>query len=123
MGERGDPMKLALVVVGLLSSSCGLWPWGDVVCDEAELGGMRCEEVLAEARTQLVDVGDVTLLTVAAGIPCPVDEAVSCLAVPRGTVSTVYADLRDGTRIAVPVYRGDDGSLRARPAQDMGRTP
>jgi hypothetical protein len=116
-------MKLALVVVGLLSSSCGLWSWPDVVCDEADLGGMRCDEVLAEARTQLADVGDVRLLTVAPGVPCPVDEPVTCPDVPRGTVSTVYADLGDGARIAVRVHREDDGSLRALPPQDMGRAP
>jgi hypothetical protein len=40
-----------------------------------------------------------------------------------GTVSTVYADIADGRRIAVPVYTEDDGSLRSGPLQEMRPSP
>jgi hypothetical protein len=85
---------------------------------------MRCGEVVDVAGTQLADVGEITRLTVSRGVPCPIDEAVSCPDTPPGAVSTVYADLADGRLVAIPVYAADgDGPLRAGALQEMDRAP
>ena len=116
-------MRFLLAVVMFATSSCG-WFGPEVVCDEAQLGGMRCAEVLDMAGTQLGGVGEISRLTVSHGIPCPI-EAMSCGPdVPPGVVSTVYADLADGRRFAVPVYPADgDEAMHAGPLQEMGAAP
>jgi hypothetical protein len=119
-------MRIALVVVIALFASCdALQPGPEIVCDEAQLGGLRCDEVIEAAAAELGEVGRISRLTVADGPPCPIDEAVSCPDTPAGAVATVYADLADGRRFAVAVHPADDGSgaLRADAPQDMGRAP
>lgn len=118
-------MRRAVALVLSLAAACGVVLWPEVVCDERQLGGMRCDEVVDAAATQLGDVGQISRLTVAPGVPCPIDEAVSCPDVPRGSLATVYADLADGRRLAVPVTIADDGdgSLHAGPPQEMRPAP
>ena len=119
-------MRSTLVGILLASSSCGLFG-PTVVCEESNLGGeMTCAEVLTLAREQLNGVSGITTLTAVQGSPCPADQAISCPEVPAtAAVSTVYADLSDGRRIAVRVSAEDDDGrrLRADPPQDMGSTP
>jgi hypothetical protein len=118
-------MRGAMAVVMVLTASCDLFALGpEIVCDEGELGGLSCDDVLEAAGTRLADVGEITRLTVADGVPCPADEVVTCPDTPAGGVATVYAHLSDRSVVAVPVYRGDDGGpLEAGPIQDMGTAP
>lgn len=116
-------MKAVVMALLLITSSCNLFG-PTVECDDADLGqAMTCAAVLEAARDPLAQVSGITLLTVGRGHPCDVDSLACAPDVPVGTVSTVYADLADGRRIAVPVYAEDDGSLSAGPVQEMSPAP
>ncbi len=116
-------MKALVMAIVLCTSSCDLLG-PTVVCDESDLGPpMTCAGVVATAQSQLAQVDGITLLTVAHGLPCDFDSLSCGPDVPRGSVSTVYADLADGRRIAVPVYAEDDGLLRAGAVQEMSPSP
>jgi hypothetical protein len=85
---------------------------------------MTCAEVVALARAQLVQIRGITQLTAVRGLPCEADSMSCGPDVPA--VVTVYADLEDGRRFAVPVvFDGGigDGLLRAGPPQAMERAP
>lgn len=116
-------MRLALAAVALLMAGCGVWPWTEVECNEVELGGLGCEQVVNLARPQLGELDGITRLEVAHGVPCPRDLPVSCPAVATGRVATVYAELADGRLFGVAVTRNDDGSIGAGPLVDLGRVP
>jgi hypothetical protein len=112
-----------VITILLFTSSCDLFG-PTVVCDKSNLGpAMTCAGVVAAAQGQLAQVDGITLLTVVRGLPCDVDSLACPPDVPAGIVSTVYADIADGRRIAVPVYAEDDGSLRAGPLQEMSPSP
>lgn len=119
-------MRVALVVLLLIISACSLFG-PKVVCDDASLAGeMTCAEVLSLAREQLADVSGISTLTAVRGHPCQEDSLGCGPDIPATTpISTVYADLTDGRRLAVRVFAHDDGGgpLRADPPQDMGTTP
>jgi len=116
-------VRAVVIALVLATSSCNLLG-PTVVCDESDLGQvMTCARVVAAAQGELAQVDGITLLSVAIGLPCDFDSLSCGPDVPRGTVSTVYADLPDGRRIAVPVYAEDDGSLRAGPLREMSPSP
>ncbi|HEX2765175.1 MAG TPA: hypothetical protein VHR55_00840 [Candidatus Limnocylindria bacterium] len=116
-------MRRVLVVLALLATGCGVWPWTEVECNEVELGGLRCEQVVNLARPQISGLDGIVRLEVSPGVPCPIDLPVSCLAVEAGRVATVYAELADGRLFGVAVTRHDDGSIGAGPLVDLGRVP
>jgi hypothetical protein len=123
VGEGGADVRALLVAVTFMTSSCNLLE-PMVECDDSELGQpMTCATVLEAARDQLAEVDGIMLVTVARGLPCDVDSLSCGPDVARGTVSSVYADLADGRRVAVPVYAEDDGSLRAGPMHEMSPSP
>jgi hypothetical protein len=112
-------MRTALLLMTVVvASSCDLSV--PFECDEAEFAtGMTCDGVLAAAGAELAALPAIRTLTAVRGIHCP-DDDVSC---PNAPVVTVYADLADGRQVYVSVALGRDGTLTARPAEDVEGHP